>query len=280
MINVKIKHVIILLTSLIFILATCTPKVRYNVLSSVFDGVPPPANDFKMNVGIDTLGQVDSLRILALSYASRTVKFNYHEPFRDKKCASCHDDKHLGQMVLSEPDMCFQCHDERTIESIYNHGPTGAGYCTSCHEPHKSKAEHLLFEDGEKLCYICHSEDIINRNKIHKDIKDRNCVSCHSPHSSKNVFMLKDGTCYKCHDDTTGDYSFLHGPVSAGYCSSCHGSHYLENNNLLILTGNSLCFNCHDTSTTYKNDIHRENQDEDCLNCHNPHGGENEFLLK
>ena len=278
--NMNIKHIVLLFGSLIFIMLACAPKVRYGVLSTFFDGVPLPEDErYELTVGKDTLGQTDSTRIAAVMKSVREVKFQYHEPYREKKCSSCHEEKRMGRLVIEEPELCYQCHESAGEAKSYRHGPSDAGYCTSCHRPHMSKSDNLLYESGKALCYGCHEEVDVSDNIIHKDIKKNNCVSCHDPHSSENDFMLQRGTCFNCHDDFTGDYSFMHGPVSAGYCSVCHGSHESENKYLLVKAGKDLCLNCHDATTIFMNEKHQGDNKEDCTSCHNPHGGENEFML-
>lgn len=271
------KYVIILLVSVIILVVACTPKSRYSILSTIFDGVPPPTEYNTLVIG-DTLGQVDSLSTLAMTQAIRQPKINYHPPFRDKDCASCHDEKHLGQLVAEEPQLCYQCHDNNIGKHSFRHGPAGA-YCTSCHQPHKSEAKMLLLNDGEDLCFNCHDSDLVTENSIHENIKKDKCLDCHNPHSSENRFMLQKGACYSCHEDKIIDYSFLHGPVSANYCSTCHESHTSKNENLLVKTGQDLCLNCHDSSDIFKNAEHQELENKNCIQCHNPHGGENEFML-
>lgn len=277
--SVSGKHIVVLLVSLTVVAAACAPKVRYGILSTIFDGVPTPVEHNTLVVG-DTLGQIDSARILALSKAVLTPAYkNIHQPYRDKDCASCHIQEHMGKLVAEEPQLCYQCHDSNNEKHSFKHGPAGAGYCTSCHRPHVAETKYLLLNQGEEFCYNCHDRDVVTKNIIHEYIKKDDCLSCHNPHSSDNRFVLQKDACYKCHEDTTDDYSFLHGPVSGDYCSTCHGSHSSGKENLLVQTGQDLCLNCHDSSDIFRNVEHQGMENKNCTQCHNPHGGENEFML-
>ncbi len=278
MLNIKGIHIVILILGTLLVVVACAPKIRYSVLNTIFDGVPI-MEDKSLVVSEDTLGQVDSTRMLAIAAALSSSNIDYHPPYKKKECASCHDQLHMGQLVAKEPQLCYQCHDENNEKHNYKHGPAEAGYCTSCHSPHLAEADNLLLNEGDDLCFNCHDSNSIYENKIHDSLKKENCVECHNPHSSENRFMLQSGACYSCHEDKTEDYTFLHGPVSGNYCSTCHESHTSKNKNLLVLSGQKLCLNCHDSSTISMNQEHLENKNESCTNCHDPHGGENEFML-
>ncbi len=259
-------------------MAACSPTVRYSVLSTIFDGVPPPEDEQALAVGLDTLGQVDSTRLLAQA-AANLPSYDYHPPYQKKECAKCHDETRMGELVEEEPQLCYQCHDNKEEHKV-KHGPAGAGFCTSCHRPHKSQEENLLLAAGSNLCFSCHDNKMVTENIIHQEVKrTKDCVACHNPHSSENHSMLQSGACYSCHEEKINDYSFLHGPVAGNYCSTCHETHSSANENLLVRSGNDLCFNCHTAATLLDSQEHNENKNESCISCHNPHGGEDEFIL-
>ena len=275
------KHIVLLFIGLVAVLVACTPTTRHGVLKTLFDGVPPQSNSTEMIVSQDTIGQVDSTRILALETANYISKTYYHDPFLKKNCGSCHNQQQMGKLVAEEPELCFQCHDRNIESHSVKHGPAGAGFCTSCHQPHQSQSRKLLLAEGNSLCFTCHSDNLFQESKIHQSMKGRDkCVDCHNPHSSENIFMLQDGTCNKCHNEKNNEYSFLHGPVAGNYCSVCHETHASENEDLLINAGLDLCINCHSSATLFMNPEHQGENNEDCMACHNPHGGENKFLLK
>jgi predicted CXXCH cytochrome family protein len=276
----KIRHIALKLLGLLVAIIACTPTVRHGVLNTIFDGVPPQPVAVELTVGIDTIGQIDTTRILALENARNIIRYDYHEPYQKKECASCHSEGHMGKLVAEEPELCYQCHDNDAQKHRFQHGPAGAGYCTSCHRPHMAEAENLLLDEGNNLCFDCHDNELVQENIIHQEIKEKtNCVDCHNPHSGENIFMLQAGACNSCHEEKINDYSFLHGPVSANYCSTCHESHASKNDHLLINTGQDLCLNCHEQTAIFMNQEHQGHEQENCIDCHNPHGGEDQFML-
>lgn len=270
-------HIVILTFATLLIVVACAPEVRHSVLSTIFDGVPP-MEDQALTIAKDSLGQVDSTRFLAAANALGK-SINYHSPYKEKDCASCHDQQHMGKLVAKEPQLCYQCHDQTTEKYSYKHGPAEAGYCTSCHRPHLAETENLLLNEKDDLCFNCHDNERIAENAIHKNIKNESCVECHNPHSSENRSMLQSEACYSCHEDKTEDYTFLHGPVSGNYCATCHESHTSKNKNLLVQSDQKLCLSCHNSSIMSVNKEHLENKNENCISCHDPHGGENKFML-
>lgn len=268
----------IAITSLLAIACACSAVSSHKVLNVFFDGVPP-IEDKTLVIG-DTLSTYDSARSEVAGAAQEVIQYDYHPPYVEKKCGSCHDETHMGQLVMEEPDLCFSCHDEQSHKESSVHGPFGSGYCTACHRPHLSEEKKLLVRSGRELCFVCHSQETFRESTIHKAIKnDKNCLDCHDPHTSENNFMLAEGQCYSCHEDKIADYSFLHGPVSSNYCSGCHTSHDAGTPKLLIAEGRDLCLNCHSESTLYLKPAHKVAMEKNCLDCHNPHGGENQFMM-
>ena len=281
MLPVKHKHIATILLGMTLTVIACTPTARHGVLNTLFDGVPPQTNNSELIVGLDTLGQVDSTRIIAIAAATNFSKTIYHEPYQQKDCSSCHNQQRMGELVAEEPELCYQCHNSDNERHSVKHGPAGAGYCTACHRPHMAEERNLLLANGNNLCFTCHDNEQVTQSVIHQDLKKRdNCIDCHNPHSSENIFLLQDGACNNCHEEKANDYSFLHGPVSGNYCSTCHETHASKNKNLLRLPGQDLCLNCHSSTTIFINPEHQGDDKANCTACHNPHGGENQFMLK
>jgi len=278
----KRSHTVILtiiLLSLGSILA-CSPTVRYNVMSTIFDDVPNP-NEVEFTVALDTLDQMDTTMVLATVNTQPVNKFMYHPPYQQKECGSCHDQNSMGALVNTQPQLCYQCHDNQDQTQPFVHGPAAGGYCTSCHSPHMAEENHLLHKKGNELCFNCHDSALIANNNKHNEWEATGCITCHSPHSSKNRFMLKTSSCTSCHNDFKEDYSFLHGPVASANCSSCHDSHNAQTEHLLLVSDNQLCLNCHNSADFNLQSLanHKHNPNKSCVTCHNPHGGENRFLL-
>lgn len=272
----KNKSYLLLLIS-ISILLGCSPTLRYKVLSKIFDGVPDP--NMETIVASDTIDSLGNTKIPEAAITQLTPQHNFHPPYRDKECTSCHDQNRMGEFVESQPEMCFQCHDDASQKHNFSHGPAAAGYCTSCHSPHKSELENLLLRSDQQLCLDCHDLGIVSQNEIHKEIGDNSCTECHDPHSSDNRFMLQAGLCKKCHQDFTESYSFVHGPVGGDYCATCHDAHLTKKDNLLLRSGPQLCLYCHDDTQVYQGEHHKDNEEKNCMACHNPHGGEDKYIL-
>ncbi len=268
------KYIFLLIV--VFVIITCSTQKHYKTLSFFFDGVPEPLSD-SLKVQNDTL-DIDSLHILALLKQNSIPEIFYHVPFKEKECASCHDQATMGSFIQPQPGLCYQCHDDFNTNYKTLHGPVAAGFCTECHNPHQSKEKYLLLKNGEKLCFTCHDSEEVKENQFHNIAEETNCVNCHNPHGGENQFVLQKGACFKCHDDFKNQYKYLHGPVAGGFCMECHTPH-IEGTGNLIRKGQDLCLYCHDKELVFKNENHQDIDDASCTECHNPHGGENRFIL-
>lgn len=260
------------------IMVACSPTVRYNVLSTLFDDVPDP-NKMRLTIGVDTLAQIDTTRAIAIAKAEPVSKVSYHLPYQQKDCAACHDQSSMGNLLEPEPQLCYQCHANNDHELAFTHGPAAGGYCTSCHSPHKAEERNLLIKSGDDLCFNCHNANQIATNTKHDKLEAVGCITCHNAHSSNNRAMLEVESCITCHNDYTEDYSFLHGPAGTGYCANCHDDHNSQNEKLLLVAGPQLCLSCHQKADVDIIEGHKGHEQKNCLECHNPHGGENSYLL-
>lgn len=266
-----------IIISIIFFVS-CTTQKKYEVLSFFFDGVPTPqAAD--INLVVDSLSVMDSTNLLAKSNEVTKSHFQLHLPYGKKECISCHDQKLIGKTVETQPQLCYKCHDDYKENFKFVHGPVGGGYCSICHDPHKSQLDKLLKQPTEQLCLNCHASSTVYDNKFHLNTRKTSCIECHNPHGGENRFLPQHGSCYKCHNNYTNAYDFLHGPVAGEYCNSCHNAHFENTPNLLLYTGNQLCLNCHNKKDIYAGEYHK-NIKADCVSCHNPHGGKNRFFTK
>ncbi|MEN8118801.1 MAG: cytochrome c3 family protein [Bacteroidota bacterium] len=254
----------------------CSPQKSYKVLSFLFDGVPEPSPDKLVELN-DTVYQTDSV-VIASNRISQPLMF-YHSPYKKKECTICHDRNSMDKTVEPQPKLCYKCHDNYNDKFEFIHGPVGGGYCTSCHNAHKSKSDHLLLRSSQQLCIHCHDSILVFKNRYHLNNDISNCIECHNPHGGENRYMPEKGSCYKCHEKYNEKFSYLHGPVAGEYCTTCHSPHMTKTKKLLIMQGSSLCLNCHNKELIFESD-HHKNVDKTCIDCHDPHGGEDRLFIK
>ncbi len=158
------------------------------MLSIFFDGVP---NRYI----IDSIAGADSLRLVAIANnripdVQQKIDIVFHPPYLDKECENCHDKNVMGKLIEPMPAVCYQCHED--FKDLYPvlHGPVDGGFCTECHDPHKSKNDHLLKRTGQELCYYCHNSKDVLKNDVHEDIEDADCIECHNPHGGDDRYIL------------------------------------------------------------------------------------------
>lgn len=263
------------LFAIFLFLTACSIQNHYSTLSFFFDGVTNHEHIHQAPVDPSVI-TTDTTTTLA---KFTEPKLYLHLPYLEKKCAACHNQGRMGSLMESEPGLCYQCHTDLEIRYSFTHGPATGGFCSECHNPHKSTEEKLLLHPGEELCLGCHEVEQVTENLFHNISEETACLSCHGPHGSQNHSLLKEGSCYGCHDDFSGQYQVLHGPVAIGHCSECHTSHSKDSEKLLLKIGRDLCFNCHETERLIGDETHSYIDDASCIECHNPHGGEDRFLF-
>lgn len=183
----KLREKITALLLLSLLLAACTPKVRLNVLSFLFDGVPDPTLVSEITPGDSLL--FDNSDSLSVEFTVIPSMY-YHYPYQEKECMSCHDQNIVGNLIDSEPGLCYACHEDYNYVFESLHGPVDAGYCTACHEPHMSKNKKLLILKGNELCLQCHISYEENPSIYHAEIGDENCITCHNPHGEIELTSL------------------------------------------------------------------------------------------
>lgn len=273
--NSKRKGSVVWIAILLFF-AACSVQNNYSTLSLFFDGVPNPEEARKAAL-VDSLNAIAADSLVLPQNA--TSEFLFHQPFLGKKCAECHNKGRMGSLNQPMPELCNQCHIDFSEQYSFDHGPAVGGFCTECHDPHKSKEEKLLKRSGLELCMQCHDATMVFESTFHDPGNEIDCIICHNPHGSDNYAMLEKGSCYQCHKSFTEKYEVLHGPVAGGHCNLCHVPHYTKTKSLLASTGRYLCFNCHDDGQVLANENHEDIEDADCTDCHNPHGGDDRFMF-
>ena len=92
-------------------LSGCSSAYRYKTLSFFFDGVPNPATELN-NQSKDTIINVKTSDVFAQNPTSKLPpKMNFHAPYQDKACESCHDQSKMGKLNKDMPELCYQCHE-------------------------------------------------------------------------------------------------------------------------------------------------------------------------
>ncbi len=215
---------------------------------------------------IATLGVVCLLSILVVQDSfARNPKVSF------KKCLSCHPGlkEELSRNDVHEPFKEFKC--------------------SSCHNPHAAKHEHLVKDKIDKLCKGCHQREnkLMTKNHKHAPFQQGECLSCHKPHASNNKKLLKakgQQLCFECHSNKDGSFSkkYKHSPVSKGLCLTCHRPHASDYEALAKKERRNLCVGCHSISDSRTKSAHLgyPMEDTDCMSCHNPHGSSRKGLVR
>ena len=172
----------------ILLLTQCSPYAGKSMLNFFFDGVPEAdssqtAAEEPTGVLMDSTG----VRELAMSAPGGSL----HYPYEGDACGLCHDEKSLGTMVEPQPGLCYICHEDLGLTYKTLHGPVAGGYCTACHEPHRSKNEKLLRWTGDALCFYCHQEKRIKGLETHEGLEGMVCTDCHNPHGGEDRYIFQ-----------------------------------------------------------------------------------------
>jgi|Deesub1362B_J571_1020462.scaffolds.fasta_scaffold00651_9 predicted CXXCH cytochrome family protein len=184
----KISGQFALLLFVFFFFLSCSPVTRYRVLSFFFDGVPDPRKKEEQQptraVNADSVLAKLRQRVLAKE------KWFFHPPYRERQCDACHSVQSSQRLVEDQKSLCFQCHDDFSETYPILHGPIAGGFCTACHNPHRTKFERLLIRKGQEICTYCHEWGDIRENEVHQEIGETVCTECHNPHGGEDRFLL------------------------------------------------------------------------------------------
>ena len=169
----------------------CSPTVRYELLSTLFDGVPslPPAEQFCADYVKESEIKKQNE---AASKGTHSREKVLHPPYEEKKCDNCHDkSSDSGFVVKSKNELCFVCH-KNFLKGHFQHGPAATGDCLFCHDPHSSVNPSLLKLPLAEVCDKCHREKR-QSTSMHDTFRSRGivCVNCHNPHSENARYFLR-----------------------------------------------------------------------------------------
>jgi predicted CXXCH cytochrome family protein len=172
-------------------LLSCDEVERHKALTFFFDGVPPLGPEGLLEEPLDA-------NALELAETGQTPAWYVHEPRKD--CSNCHGKRKQrsfsSQIYLTAPvpKLCYNCHDDYTLSAAFVHGPVAVGQCLFCHNPHKSKIEHLLIAPEPGLCYQCHDKKTIELIAAHLPKQLSSCTDCHNAHASSTKALLKEAS--------------------------------------------------------------------------------------
>lgn len=181
---------VILVTAALVLLNQCSPYAGKGLLHFFFDGVPESDTTSLLSEnpeGIMPDSSTYSEGMLASSAPSGLI----HYPYGEGECSSCHNERALGIMVETQPGLCYICHEDLAVRYSYLHGPVAGGYCTACHDPHRSENEKLLKLTDEVLCFYCHEAKSVLGNEMHEDLDGMLCTDCHNPHGGEDKYIFQ-----------------------------------------------------------------------------------------
>ncbi len=182
---------LMLLVFFVIFFVSCDEVQRHEALTFFFDGVPP------LQPEMFPEGLVDS-NSLELDQVEQKPAWYSHEPCKD--CSNCHGKRKQRsfstqiRLIAPIPKLCYKCHDDFTSSASFVHGPVAVGQCLFCHNPHKSKIEHLLTAPEPGLCYLCHDRNTIELIAAHLPKQLSTCTDCHNAHASSTKALLKGST--------------------------------------------------------------------------------------
>lgn len=180
----------LLLVAGMALICQCSPRTGKSVLRFFFDGVPEPdSSGLAPGAWAEPLPDTGSGLTGTMAFLDNEMQVHY--PYREQDCASCHDALSLGNMVEPQPALCYLCHEDLAASYSYLHGPVAGGYCTACHDPHRSGHPKLLKIDGDGLCLYCHEEASVLRNEMHQDLDGMPCMDCHNPHGGEDKYIFQ-----------------------------------------------------------------------------------------
>jgi predicted CXXCH cytochrome family protein len=181
-----------ILASLWVVVVGCDEVERHKTLTFFFDGVPPLGGYVEEEVVVDP-NAVDARR---RRQRPKEVWF-IHDP--QDECVTCHGEKTKQrwfsaqvQLVVEVPELCYGCHENFAELEGWVHGPVANGLCLYCHDPHRSRNEHLLRRPVPDICYGCHEAEVIAAMGQHCTEPYLKCNDCHHGHASAEQHLLKD----------------------------------------------------------------------------------------
>ena len=110
-----VKYISIIL--ILILSVSCSIKNNYKALSFFFDGVPDPGDTLVIPESVIN-ELADNNRFENDTLELKVKRILYHQPYVNKGCSKCHDRNSVGIMIMEEPGICYQCHDN--FNNTYN----------------------------------------------------------------------------------------------------------------------------------------------------------------
>lgn len=194
--------------------------------------------------GSDAATPIDMQNSQCLGCHESDTGFGWHGNDHDSNdiaCADCHTSHTASDPVLmtaTQPDVCFECHQQQRTQSLkpYAH-PIRQGKmdCSGCHSTHGATSEwQFARQTLNDTCFDCHAEKRGPYLWEHAPATE-DCGLCHDPHGSNHPGMLAmrgPMLCQSCHSQEghpsiPGDSDGLPGANPSQYmlgqnCMNCH----------------------------------------------------------
>lgn len=144
------------------------------------------------------------------------IRYVFHEQEQTREF----DPKVPAQKAFTVMETCLKCHGD-VMSGTFKHGPSDAGYCNLCHDPHASPFPAWTRKPTWDLCTTCHVElgdsghvvaglgdkghPTRNKRDPARPGKRLTCSGCHDPHSGENpnifAYQIKNRAdlCSICH---------------------------------------------------------------------------------
>ena len=158
----KFRRVLVWVATGAVLLIGCNATSRYEILSTFFDGVPPPQPATMTTAGKEAVDPAEAV-------AAAEFKPRDHGPYAARLCNACHESAATNALVVARDQLCFRCH-ELKLDKKYIHGPLASGGCLSCHDPHGSRYRYLLVSESSNFCLYCHDRQALDKNRAHAGI--------------------------------------------------------------------------------------------------------------
>jgi DmsE family decaheme c-type cytochrome len=203
------------------------------------------------------------------------VTFSDKEPVekQNEACMSCHNDAGRfhwpGSTHELEGNACVDCHDVHAPNDPVMALESQPEVCYQCHQEQRAQF----------LRQSRHPVQGATASLSHVGLLG--CTDCHQPHGGPGPANLIRNTineqCFDCHAEKRGPFLWEHAPVQED-CSNCHVPHGSNYENLLMARQPYLCQQCHlgdfHVSTVYSGSgLPPDGRDQrmlgkQCMNCH------------